>query len=211
MLTNLVTVAVLGFVGFRLATAVRHVARRADLRDRIKEIVSGIRLRHLVLVLPVLILVIVVASVLVQLPVLSFGWWSAIGGQGNPVTGATTTTEGTALERLVPIVFLSLLLPALPLFAEREELMFRAGAEDWSAARRIRRAVEFGLVHALIGIPIGVALALSIGGGYFTYMYLSRWRQTGSRAAAILESTRAHTAYNGVIVGLVLVAFAVGA
>lgn len=211
MLTNLVTVAVLGFVGFRLATAVSHVARRADLRHRIWEIVSGIRLRHIVPVVPVLTLVVAAATLLVQLPVLSFGWWSAIGGQGNPVTGATTATEGTVLEQLLPLVFLSLLLPALPLFAEREEVMFRAGAEHWSPARRIRRALEFGLIHAVIGIPIGVALALSIGGGYFTYMYLRRWQQTGSRDAAVFESTRAHTAYNGLIVGLVLVAFAVGA
>lgn len=211
MLTNLVTVAVLGFVGFRLASAVRHVARRADLRHRIWEIVSGIRLRHIVPVVPVLTLVVAVATLLVQLPVLSFGWWSAIGGQGNPVTGATSATEGTVLEQIVPLVFLTLLLPALPLFAEREEVMFRAGAEHWSPVRRVRRAVEFGLIHALIGIPIGVALALSIGGAYFTFMYLRGWHQTRSQAAAILESTRAHTAYNGLIVGLVLVAFAVGA
>ena len=208
MLLNLLTVAVLGFVGFRLLAAARHVARRSDARARIRLIVGGIRLRHLLPVIPVLVVVLVVASILVQLPILSFGWWSAIGGQGNPVTGSTTATQGTVLERILPLVFLTLLLPALPLFAEREEVMFRLGAEDWSVARRVRRAVEFGLVHALIGIPIGVALALSLGGAYFTWAYLRGWRAAGDQRGALLESTRAHTAYNGVIVLLAIAAFA---
>jgi hypothetical protein len=98
-------------------------------------------------------------------------------------------------------VFLILLTPALPLFAEREEQMFRQGAEQWSTRRRIRRAVEFGLVHALIGIPIGVAVALSIGGLYFTWRYLK---------GGILESTRAHLAYNIEVVLLVVLALATG-
>ena len=79
--------------------------------------------------------------------------------------------------------------------------MFRQGADHWSTGRRMRRAVEFGLVHALIGIPIGVALALSIGGVYFTWRYLK---------GGILESTRAHLAYNLEVVILVVVALATG-
>ena len=210
VLLDFLTIAVLAFIGFRLTTAAGHVARRADLRARIRLIVGGIRLRHVLPVVPVVATVAVVATVLVQVPGLDFGWWSAIGGVGNPVAGATTATEGTALERLLPLFFLTLLLPALPLFAEREEVIFRAGAERWSTARRVRRAVEFGLVHAVIGIPIGVALALSVGGAYFTATYLRGWRRTGTAQGALLESTRAHTAYNGLIVVLLLAAIASG-
>ena len=50
--------------------------------------------------------------------------------------------------------------------------MFRRGAELRSRAANARRSVLFGLVHALIGIPIGVAMALSVGGFYFTWAYL---------------------------------------
>ena len=39
-------------------------------------------------------------------------------------------------------------------------------------------------------------------------VYLARFRATGSQREATLESTRAHTAYNGVIVMLVLVGIA---
>jgi hypothetical protein len=183
------------------------MARSAVLRQRVRVIVSGIRWRHLWPIPFVLAGVLVTAIALLQIPPLRFGWWTALGGLGNPVTGTTDQTTGTALEWLVPLVFLLLLVPALPLFAYREEELFRLGAEDWSGRRRVLKAVQFGLVHALIGIPIGVALALAVGGGYFQWAYLRGFRASGGdQRAAVLESTRAHAAYNGTIVLVVLAA-----
>jgi hypothetical protein len=210
MLLDLLTAAVLAFVGVRLVGAAR-VALAGRGRERIVAITRGVRARHLLGAPVALTGVAVAASVLVQVPGLDVGWWTAIGGVGNPVTGGSERTVGTTLEWLLPIVFLVLLLPALPLFAEREEQMFRAGAEHWSTPRRLWRGALFGLVHAVIGIPIGVALALSVGGWYFTWWYLRAWRATHSRAAALLESTRAHLAYNLFIVGLILLAAVLGA
>jgi hypothetical protein len=195
LLTNLLTVVVLAFVGSRLVGGVRLLGR-SSVREHVVEIVRGLRLRHFLMAPVVLAAVLVVATALVQIPGLSFGWWTAIGGEGNPVIGATDATSGGVLEWLIPLIFLTLLIPALPLFAEREEQMFRQGAEHWSTGRRVRRAVEFGLAHALIGIPIGVALALSIGGLYFIWRYLK---------GGIVESTRAHLAYNLEVVVLVMV------
>ena len=60
------------------------------------------------------------------------------------------------------------------------------------------------VLHALIGIPIGAALALSIGGWYFTWWYLWAYRRTHNTSAAVLESTRAHLAYNVTVVVIVL-------
>lgn len=205
VLLDLATVAVLAFVGVRLAGAAGFAVRRGPGRARALAIVGGIRWRHVAPVPLVLAAVLAAAVALVQVPLLSFGWWTALGGVGNPVTGGTERTLGTALEWLVPLVFLTLLLPALPLFAYREEEIFRQGCEHWSAGRRVAKAVWFGLVHAVIGIPIGVALALSIGGGYFQWCYLRGYRAGGTQRAALLESARAHTAYNATIVALVLV------
>ena len=74
---------------------------------------------------------------------------------------------------LVPLVFVALLIPALPLFAHAEERIFRTGRRALERTRGARsKIVQFGLVHALIGIPIGAALALSIGGAYFMCVYL---------------------------------------
>ena len=129
-----------------------------------------------------------------------------MGASGN---GTSEATSGTVWEWLVPVVFMCLLLPALPLFAHAEERLFRAGAEDWSPGRRVFKVVQFGMVHALIGIPIGAALALSLGGAYFMAVYLRAFRQTLSRSEATIESTTAHTVYNFLIVLLVLVALVV--
>jgi hypothetical protein len=174
------------------------------------EILRGLRLRHFLWCWPVLVLVITAALALTTLPVLSWGWWSAIGGVGNPVFGMSDRSSGSPLEWLIPTVFLLMLVPALPLFAEAEERRFRAGAEEWTTEHRVRRAVEFGLVHCLIGIPLGVGLALSIGGGYFTLAYLRGYRRGGTAAAGVAESTRAHLAYNASIIAFVGVAVVLG-
>lgn len=209
MVLDLLTVAVLAFVGTRLFSGVRQVVR-PEVRDRVLAILRGIRLRHVLLAPVALALVVTAYVVLYEIPPLRWGWWTAIGGSGNPAVGVTDSTTGTALEWIVPAVFLVMLLPALPLFAEREEHMFRLGAESWSAGRRIWRCLQFGLVHAVIGIPIAAALALSIGGGYFMAMYLRAWRRTGDTDAAVLESTRAHLAYNLEVLVLVVVALVFG-
>lgn len=204
MLADFLTVAVLAWFGTRLFAAAGQ-AVRGEGRARAGVILAGLRARHFVLALPVLGAVVAVALVLIQVPGLSFGWWTAIGGQGNPVIGNTARTRGSAAEWLIPLVFVALLVPALPLLVEREERIFRMGSERRSTVQQATRGVVFGLAHALVGIPIGAALALSVAGWYLTWAYLRGYRQ-GGPMAGVLESARAHLAYNSVI--LVLVAYA---
>jgi hypothetical protein len=205
---DLVTVAVLAFVGFRLADAARQTV---SARGHVRTLVTGLRPRHFLRAVPVLAGVLAVATPLIAIPGLDFGWWTAIGGEGNPVVGVgrKSATPG-ALETVIPIIFVTLLLVGLPLLVEGEEWVFRKGAQYRSRAANARRSILFGLVHALVGIPIGVALALSVGGFYFTWAYLRVWRATGSEEAALAESTRSHLAYNLVIAGIVIVALATG-
>jgi polyferredoxin len=155
--------------------------------------------------------VLLVAIPLLQVPLLRWGWWSALGGDGNPIFGSSTATVGTVWSWLIPLVFMTLVVVALPLFANAEERMFRAGSERWSTPRRVAKVLQFGLIHALIGIPIGVALALSVGGTYFMVVYLHAYKLTGSVNEATMESTRAHTAYNAMIITTVAIAVAVAA
>src|SRR5438132_850986 len=54
-----------------------------------------------------------------------------------------------------------------------------------------------------------LALPLSIGGWYCTVMYLRGYRE-GGREQGLAESARAHLAYNMSIIGLVIVALALG-
>ena len=196
----------LAFVGFRLVSAARLTVARPTVRARVVQVVRGLRLRHFLPVPVVLTVVVSTAALRLEVPGLDVGWWSAIGGYGNPVAGSTERTVGTPLEWLVPLVFAALLLPGLPLFAEAAERIFRFGAEGWSWPRRLwRSGLAFGLVHLVVGVPIGVALALAVGGLYFLAVYLRAARRRGP-SAGLLESTRGHLAYNLVIVVILVVA-----
>jgi hypothetical protein len=204
-LTDLLTVAVLTYVGWRLADAAFHSLRS---RRHVVEIVRGLRPRHFLGGVPTLAGVIAVALALFEIPGLSWGWWTALGGEGNPVFGAAPEGSVGPLETILPYIFGGLLVLGMPLLVEAEEWIFRRGAESRTPAGNLRRAALFGLVHAVVGIPIGAALALSVGGVYLTWCYLRGWRVTGTEEGALLESTRAHLGYNLVIVALVVVALA---
>jgi hypothetical protein len=201
---DLLMVAVLAVVGVRLFEAARTSvgARRKTLG-----VVQGLRGRHFVRAVPLVAVIVSTAWVLIQLPVLSFGWWSMIGGEGNPVVGVTEKDYGI-ISMVVPLFFIGLLIVGMPLLVAREEWVFRRGAETRGTARNVGRSLLFGLAHAVIGIPIGAALALSIGGLYLTWCYLEGWKETRSQTGALLESTRAHLAYNLTIITLVLVSLA---
>lgn len=206
-LLDLLTFAVLALVGTRLVSVAGR-AVRPPLRSQVVALWRGIRPRHLVPVPLVLAGVVATAVLLLQVPGLDVGWWTALGGYGNPVTGATERTVGTPLEVVVPAVFVLLLIPGLPLFAAAEERAFRQGAEHWTTVRRVGRALAFGAVHAVIGIPLGVALALSVAGWWFTVVYLRAYRR-GGRPLALRESTLAHLAYNACLLALLLVSVVV--
>ena len=147
---SILTIAVLAFVGTRLVTGLRRSMAR-DGRDLIVRIVRGVRWRHVWPVPFVLSAVIIAATALARIPGMQWGWWSALGGEGNPVFGSNTSTIGTVWEWLIPAVFMVMLVPALPLFAYAEERMFRSGAEHWSPRRRALKIGQFGLIHAVIG------------------------------------------------------------
>lgn len=202
---DVITVLVLGFVGVRIAGGTR-IALSGNGRRRVVTIVRGLRPRHFLFAVPALTCVILAVIAFLQFPPLDWGWWTALGGLGNPVTGGTERTSGTPLAWIVPLVFVVMLIPALPLFAEAEERAFRLGAEQRTQWGRVRRSVEFGLAHAIIGIPIGAALGLSVGGLYFTWSYLRMYGQTHDEQRAMAESTRSHLAYNIVVISIVVVA-----
>ena len=206
-LTNVLTFAVLGFMGFRLLTGVRQ-SRSTHGRSIVSQVWRRCGWRHVWPVPLVLTIVVAAATALMQIPGLSWGWWSMLGGTGNPVFGESDATAGTVWEWIIPLTFMCLLLPALPLFAYAEERMFRAGAQGWSRPRRLLKVLQFGMIHAIIGIPLGAALALSVGGAYFMGVYLREYWKHLNQHDATMEATTSHTVYNGLIVILVVIAVA---
>jgi len=208
--SNVLSFVVLTAVGLRLVQAVK-LSRSADGRSLSRVIWLRLRWRHIWPVPFVLAGVLIVAIPLLMVPPLRWGWWSAIGGDGNPIFGSSNATMNTVWAWLIPLIFMTLVLAALPLFTNAEERMFRFGAERWDTRQRVIKVLQFGLIHAVIGIPVGVALALSVAGAYLMAVYLRSYALTDSPAEATLESTRAHTAYNALIIVVVAVVVAVGA
>lgn len=73
--------------------------------------------------------------------------------------------------------------------------MFRLGVVTWPDA--FKWSLIFGLSHCIVGVPLSVGLALSIGGLWFHYQAFE---------GGISQSTIHHTAYNLILVTLLFVA-----
>ncbi|MGH2688493.1 MAG: hypothetical protein ACRDKW_06770, partial [Actinomycetota bacterium] len=91
------TALVLAYVGVNLVVTARRMVASRQVRERTLHIVRGLRLRHFLPAPPVLMLVLVLGFALMLVPGLDFGWWTFLGGEGNPVFGQTEATSGTAL------------------------------------------------------------------------------------------------------------------
>ncbi len=85
---------VLAVVGVRLVQAVT-LSRSSRGRSLSRVVWTRIRWRHIWPVPFVLSGVLLVAIPLMMVPVLRWGWWSALGGDGNPIFGSSTATSGT--------------------------------------------------------------------------------------------------------------------
>ncbi|GGU00873.1 hypothetical protein [Actinomadura citrea] len=141
---------------------------------------------------------------------LTWSWWQSIGGVGNLSLGLT---RGTSVAgALVSVAMILTFVIALPILAMMEEVVFRNGAEDQSAGTRIRRALAFGSMHLVVGVPVAAALALSLTGGVFTWVYLRGARRSKSTepnlrsAHGLLDSSLVHTVHN--VVAVIAVAIA---
>jgi hypothetical protein len=94
------------------------------------------------------------------------------------------------------VVFGLLLLINLPSLAMFEEKLFREGTEGWKDG--IIGSIIFGLVHCLVGVPLGAGIAIIFAGIWFTQQYF---------VGGIVRSALHHTTYNTIIASLVLLAF----
>ena len=87
------------------------------------------------------------------------------------------------------VIFLPVLILALPRLAQVEEVNYRTGTRNWFDGTL--KSLRFGLVHMIMLIPFGASLALTLGGLWFTHQYFR---------GGVERSTIYHAAFNTMIV-----------
>lgn len=114
-----------------------------------------------------------------------------------------------AILRWVSLAFLILILLLLPFFAHWEEEEFRRGYHGFWPV--IRRSIQFGLVHCLVGIPLSAGLVLCFSGLFYAWKYKrARHRQIvlGKHDTAedegVMVATAYHTLYNSVVLAIII-------
>ena len=186
-----------------------------------------IRPRH---VLGSLVLIGVVLAVavgfMVLVPATSYGLGTLIGLTGNAVfapveeatarSGAGTAAADPRISAAVTyatVAFMTALLALFPWLAYVEEQVFREGLERAGPARRGWAALRFGLAHLVMLVPVAAALAIGVAGLWYGRVYVRAFRRVSrdetvalpeARRSAVLESTVWHTAFNSLLVVLLI-------
>ncbi len=121
-------------------------------------------------------------------PILNWSWWTWLASQVGDSTGGGNIIAAPLAYPWLAVPFVLLLAYTLPNLAHGEELTFRKGTKGWRDG--VPRSILFGMVHCLVGVPLAVALPLSIGGLWFTRQYLQH---------GIDRSTTHHLTYNSIV------------
>ncbi len=148
-------------------------------------------------------LVVAVASALVtHVPGMDLGLGTLLGTSSNavftpleeavsrtgpaPASGPDWRLAGLATAFLLPLLAL------LPWLAFVEEEVFRAGLEDTTLVGEVGRALAFGLVHLVVLVPLGAALAVGVSGYVYGRIYRAHHRHHDGAdvPAVVLRSYR---------------------
>jgi len=199
MLTTVVRLAIAGWILVLLGRASRGAWAH---RRLLVTIWRRIRPRHVVGSAALLVIVVGIASTLITMvPGMDLGLGMLVGTTSNAVFApleeavvrAGPVTTGVHWPMLIAsTLFLVPLFVLLPWLAFVEEEVFRGGLEQATPVREVASAITFGLVHLVMLIPLGAALAVAVCG--FTYGRVYRYthaRSTGTDVPpVVLRSVR---------------------
>jgi hypothetical protein len=146
-------------------------------------------------------------------PWLRWGWANLFSKNGGnaalaPIFAALNFPS-RPVQLLVPF-FLVLFVINMPFFVKREEDLFRKGYYKWPDL--FEHSVRFGLVHVVMGIPLGFVLAI-IPTGFFLalkyrFAYLRLCRESpaiwSAEEEATLITTTYHTMYNTAVLSVAI-------
>jgi hypothetical protein len=158
-----VTAALLAVVG-SLAVLLAYSGHKAMTSDSRKTLATWGAIRWW---MPLASLLVVPVATLIywsllQVPGFSWGWYQLLAGSpGNAVLGQSDQGGIFAVLAVLVPVFFAL---AVPREARAEEQVFRKGNHNRSLGVRGVRAVLFGLMHCVVGVPIAAGPALILVG-----------------------------------------------
>jgi hypothetical protein len=201
-------------VGFALLNVAMALYDNRKNLDFIWSIWKRFRFFSLLQIIGIIFLIFLSYKALVFLsPVFGYGWldfFSKTGGNILISPILTAFNSDIFIVRCVPALFLFAFLLSLPFMARLEENIFRRGYHMWG--KIFRQSFFFGLMHMVIGIPLGVAVALIIPGLFFAYEYrrvylqlIETRTQKEARNEAVLTSTTYHTLMNTIFIGYALI------
>lgn len=166
--------------------------------------------------IPILLLVtaLIAIGLIKFFPLLGWGWGRLIFGTTANIIVApilSSATSSSLLMKVPGFIAMFLLLSAMPFFVWVEEIDFRKGHIEWKPI--CIQSIKFGLIHLIMGIPIGMGLALSIPGFVFAckyrkaYLSLEGLTEHEREDHAVMASTAYHAVYNCVIILLLSLLF----
>ncbi len=198
---NPLPIVILALVGCALSVSGYRTLFVEKDRGQVWNVIRAWRWRYLPGTLATLPGVIVVCEVLHHFaPWTGWGWWHLLGGEGNPAFGEVdlgSSAAGLAISGVLAVTFPLLFAVAAIREARAEEVSFRKGNQKLTVKRRVRRALWFGLVHCIIGIPIYAGFALTVPGLWLDYVYQRGYERAAAqgprepRRAALLSVLRA--------------------
>jgi hypothetical protein len=138
---------------------------------------------------------------------MTWSWVSMLGSGADATSGNIITAPFRSNSVLIIVGFWFLLSLALPYLAKSEEETFRSMV--FGVRKRITANIIFGLVHMFVGVPLFIALILSVVGYIFSIFYVKSFNKNhnpynppSSDKIAVLASTSVHAKYNFLIITL---------
>ncbi len=217
MITTIISIGLSVFVAIWISKTVYENWYR---RRFILEIWREFKFIRILETFGVLLLVVIAAILLNQVTWLSYGYMHLVYPEGGSVissaVGDPNVTHGVAWMQIGSICFLLLFGLAVPFLAEIEEQMFRDGVLEHK--KMIKKSLLFGIVHCIMGVSLGTAIAISIAGYFFAVKYRKHYYKTldehttsefwsssygkhrRAETKALKMSTAYHSIYNMIII-----------
>ena len=158
---------------------------------------------------------------LVRIPIFSKGWTHLFFKKGGSIMTSFIQLESISFSYvLTALTILILFILIIPHFALLEELAFRKG--KLSIPKRIVSSIIFGLVHMIMGIPLGASIALMFTGYFYSAIYASSFKRhldnsnkeshnipreliiSRAELIAMRESSVYHTMVNTILFGTII-------